>query len=145
MPTCTFTELPMSLLTRPSYRMQLGHGKGYYDRYIERYRAFASRRGEKPPLLGTLDTLGNSLNADSFLSYSRSRPEPADSALSVRLKHHGRPADGAGTPASEGARIDRGTGDGRRRVDGLDCDARRDSSASWQGHRAAVSVEPERG
>ncbi|KAJ9103250.1 hypothetical protein QFC21_002673 [Naganishia friedmannii] len=31
--------------------LQLGHGKGYYDRYIKRYRAYASARGEKPPLL----------------------------------------------------------------------------------------------
>lgn len=32
--------------------MQLGHGKGYYDRYIKRYRAYAMQRGERPPLLG---------------------------------------------------------------------------------------------
>lgn len=44
--------LPGMLFDRTGGR--LGHGKGYYDRYIRRTRQFAAEHGRAPPVLCTL-------------------------------------------------------------------------------------------
>ena len=33
---------------------RLGHGKGYYDKYIQRCERFAQEHGQRPPLLGNV-------------------------------------------------------------------------------------------
>ncbi|GHJ87016.1 hypothetical protein NliqN6_3418 [Naganishia liquefaciens] len=62
---------------------RLGHGKGYYDRYIERYRAFASQRGEKPPLLVALALSEQVL---PFASEAANEPQTDQERLQARAR-----------------------------------------------------------
>ncbi|GHJ89557.1 hypothetical protein NliqN6_5959 [Naganishia liquefaciens] len=70
----------------------------------------------------------------------RARAQPTDAALSVR--NGWRATDGSRTLASTGARIDRGAGDGRRCLDGLDRHGGGYSSAQIREGRA-TSGRPE--
>ncbi|KAJ9111318.1 hypothetical protein QFC20_002609 [Naganishia adeliensis] len=72
---------------------RLGHGKGYYDRFIKRYRAYAAQRGDRPPLLVALALTEQML------------PFPAAEGTAD-------PADGAGKAEDGGAGVAGGAGDG---------------------------------